>query len=228
MAKSLPGMELMKGVGLGPLNIGNVLDTMGFVKKAWGAMNAPTAFMPTIDVEELKKRIVDLQAVEQWLVMNLSMIQSSIQALEVQRATIETLKGVSKGFMPEVAFNLKDTKPEAAAPAVTKPVKEASKDTMKAASLASPDPGLSAGAWLEFLQSQFNQVAQAAMTGSNLLGAKKSTKEVVKTGKKAAPKAGPAKLAQKSAARRSAKASFSNPGRRSSAGSARTNSSIGN
>jgi hypothetical protein len=193
MAKSLPGMELMKGVGLGPLNIGNVLDTMGFVKKAWGAMNAPTAFMPTIDVEELKKRIVDLQAVEQWLVMNLSMIQSSIQALEVQRATIETLKGVSRGFMPDAALNMKISKPEPVVAEATKTVKAAAEAT---------DPGLSAGAWLEFLQSQFNQVTQAAMTGSNLLAAKKPGKEAVKGGKKAAATSGRAETARKAGARR--------------------------
>ncbi|MEJ2767374.1 PhaM family polyhydroxyalkanoate granule multifunctional regulatory protein [Mycetohabitans sp. B46] len=42
-------------------------------------------------VEELDKRITDLRTVEQWLKLNLSMLQSTIQALQVQRSTLATL-----------------------------------------------------------------------------------------------------------------------------------------
>ena len=41
---------------------------------------------PLTNVEELDKRITDMRAVEQWLKLNLNMLQSAIQALEVQRA----------------------------------------------------------------------------------------------------------------------------------------------
>ncbi len=220
---TMPGMGLMKGVSLGPLNIGNVLDTMGFVKKAWGAMNAPSAFMPTIDVEELKKRIVDLQAVEQWLVMNLGMIQSSIQALEVQKATIETLKGVTKGFVPglggEVSqnstispeaiastlFNMPNYDfskmpsgipgaPEDPAPvSETRPKARALPHTLKAG-----DAALGPSTWLEFLQSQFNQVTRAAMSGASLKSAQKPAKSVVKRASKSVPK----KVSGKSSAKK--------------------------
>jgi len=47
---------------------------------------------PLTNVEELDKRITDMRAVEQWLKLNLSMLQSAIQALEVQRATLATLR----------------------------------------------------------------------------------------------------------------------------------------
>ncbi|MCM2491336.1 transcriptional regulator [Burkholderia glumae] len=47
---------------------------------------------PLASVEELDKRITDLRAVEQWLKLNLGMLQSAIQALEVQRATLATLR----------------------------------------------------------------------------------------------------------------------------------------
>ncbi|HDV6353364.1 TPA: alginate biosynthesis protein AlgP, partial [Burkholderia cenocepacia] len=47
---------------------------------------------PLTNVEELDKRITDLRAVEQWLKLNLGMLQSAIQALEVQRATLATLR----------------------------------------------------------------------------------------------------------------------------------------
>jgi hypothetical protein len=193
---NLPGMDLMKGVGLGPINIGNVMDTMGFVKKAWGAMNAPSAFMPTVDVEELKKRIVDLQAVEQWLVMNLGMIQSSIQALEVQTATIETLKGVTKGWpgmeaaSAQTVLNRSDvagsnfwitpaehsspTRPTPDAPQA-KPKKPSSrKSGAKAPASTAANVLHGSTTWLEFLQKQFNQVTQAAMSGERTSAASKS------------------------------------------------------
>ncbi len=47
---------------------------------------------PLTNVEELDKRITDMRAVEQWLKLNLNMLQSAIQALEVQRATLATLR----------------------------------------------------------------------------------------------------------------------------------------
>src|ERR1700744_4648371 len=47
---------------------------------------------PLTNVEELDKRIEEMRAVEQWLKLNLNMLQSAIQALEVQRATLATLR----------------------------------------------------------------------------------------------------------------------------------------
>lgn len=47
---------------------------------------------PLMNVEELDKRITDLRAVEQWLKLNLNMLQSTIQGMEVQRATLSTLR----------------------------------------------------------------------------------------------------------------------------------------
>ncbi len=47
---------------------------------------------PLMNVEELDKRITDMRAVEQWLKLNLNMLQSTIQALEIQRGTLATLR----------------------------------------------------------------------------------------------------------------------------------------
>ncbi|MCL4184305.1 MAG: hypothetical protein KJ011_12750 [Burkholderiaceae bacterium] len=79
-------------VGIGPLNVGSVLDTVDFVRKAWASFGVPSNFAPTVDLEELDKRIADLKAVEQWLTVNMNMLQGAIQALEIQRGTIATLK----------------------------------------------------------------------------------------------------------------------------------------
>ena len=87
MIKSpMPGMS---GAGL-------MTDTLEFVKNLWGGMNIPGVVVPSISVDELDKKIGDLKAVESWLNLNMTMLRSSIQALEVQRATIATLKAMSE------------------------------------------------------------------------------------------------------------------------------------
>jgi hypothetical protein len=51
--------------------------------------------MPTLDPEELEKRIQDLKTVQFWLEQNARMISMTIQGLEVQRMTLSTLKGMN-------------------------------------------------------------------------------------------------------------------------------------
>ena len=48
--------------------------------------------MPSFDIEELDKRIKDLKSVESWLALNLNVLKSTIQTLEVQRATLLAIK----------------------------------------------------------------------------------------------------------------------------------------
>ena len=50
---------------------------------------------PTINVEELEKRIEELQAVQFWLEQNSRALSATIQALEVQKMTLATLKGMN-------------------------------------------------------------------------------------------------------------------------------------
>src|SRR6201998_770798 len=69
-------------------------DTLDFVKNLWGSMSVPGLTAPTLSVDELDKKINDLKAVEAWLNLNMSMLRGSIQALEVQRGTIATLKSM--------------------------------------------------------------------------------------------------------------------------------------
>ena len=51
--------------------------------------------LPTLDPEELDKRIQDLKTVQFWLEQNARMIGMTIQGLEVQRMTLTTLKGMN-------------------------------------------------------------------------------------------------------------------------------------
>ena len=63
---------------------------------------------PTLNVEELDKRIQELKAVQFWLDQNAMALKATIQALEVQKMTLATLKGMnfSMGEMAN-AFKLK-------------------------------------------------------------------------------------------------------------------------
>jgi hypothetical protein len=56
----------------------------------------PGMVTPTLDVNELEKRIGDMRAVEGWLKMNLSMLQMAIQGLDMQRAAIAAVHAMSQ------------------------------------------------------------------------------------------------------------------------------------
>ena len=73
-------------------------DSLEFLKSMWGSMgfSLPGMVTPTLDVDELGKRIADLKAVEGWLKMNLNMLQMSIQGLEMQRAALATIQAFSQ------------------------------------------------------------------------------------------------------------------------------------
>ena len=73
-------------------------DPLEMLKGFWGNMGFPLPGMvtPTVDTDELGKRIADLKAVEGWLKTNLSMLQMTIQGLEMQRATLATLASMAQ------------------------------------------------------------------------------------------------------------------------------------
>lgn len=61
---------------------------------------------PTLNVEELEKRIAELKAVQFWLEQNGRALSATIQALEVQKMTLATLEGMNFS-MGELANALK-------------------------------------------------------------------------------------------------------------------------
>lgn len=79
-------------------NIPGSSDPLDFVRQMWGNMgfNLPGMVTPTLDVDELDKRITDMKAVEGWLKMNLNMLQMTIQGLEVQRSTLAAVQAMSR------------------------------------------------------------------------------------------------------------------------------------
>jgi hypothetical protein len=217
--------------------LGQMLDSVEMVKRAWSSMSLPTSLVPTVDIEELDKRIADLKAVEQWLNLNLSMLRGTVQGLEIQRGTLAAVKafGATMGGpmrTPEPADPVAAAQQRAAAaleameravsaaaaapvpvaapfggaqspfagagspPAVTASPSTgpASPSPAERVDVAPPDrrpasqespgerqpaatgggapalPGLDPAAWWAMLQHNFNQVAEAALSGVGLSG----------------------------------------------------------
>ncbi len=181
--------------------IGAMTDTIDFVKNLWGSMgipgmnmtnmnmpgmpgmNIPGMVMPTLSVEEIQKKITDLKAVESWLNLNMGMLRNTIQALEVQAATLSTLQTMGESFTASMA-SATQAHEQAAAPAAHNgnggnggnghgaashgaeklhhAPEPTSKDQTDAAALTAPL--VNAAAWWNMLQEQFKQAVDSAMT----------------------------------------------------------------
>lgn len=79
-------------------NDNSAKDPLEFVRGMWNSMgfSLPGMITPTLDVGELDKRIADLKAVENWLKLNLNMLQMTTQGLEMQRAAIAAVQAMSQ------------------------------------------------------------------------------------------------------------------------------------
>ena len=122
---------------------------------------------PTFNVEDLEKRIEELKHVQFWLDQNARALSATIQALEVQKMTMETLKGMNFTMGMPGAAQAATPKP-ASAPAAPPPAPEpepaadaAPKRKTKAQADASKviDPIQLWGA----LTQQFQQIASTAL-----------------------------------------------------------------
>lgn len=200
--KLVPGFDFLQGL---VKNAGSALPNIG----QWVA--------PTLNPEELEKRIEELRTVQFWLEQNARMLGATIQALEVQRMTLSTLKTMNVQ-MDDLRDSLKIRMPsppaaadaapedEPAPPAAKAPARKtpaaAAKKTSADGAAAPVDPMQ----WWGALTKQFTQLAASAMKDSatdaakNLAGAmvKQSFDAAGQTLKKAA--AVPGKVARKGAA----------------------------
>ena len=70
---------------------------------------------PTLDPDEIGRRIEELRTVQFWLEQNGRMLGTTIQALEVQRMTLSTLKTMNVQ-VADLAEAFKIRMPEAGAP----------------------------------------------------------------------------------------------------------------
>ena len=128
---------------------------------------------PLTSVEELDKRITDLRAVEQWLKLNLGMLQSAIQALEVQRATLATLRafGAFAQSSMSAAEEAVAAAQAAAAPHGDAPKAGPGEAPPPEGEAASPNAAFDPSGWWNLLQTQFSQLASLAMAQPGAQGA---------------------------------------------------------
>ena len=166
---------------------------------------------PTLDPEELEKRITDLKAVLFWLEQNTTALKATIQALEVQKMTLATLKGMNMdmGAMAK-AFQFPDfsagasaqqTSPKAEQETAQAPQQAPQEKTAKAAGPATPklDPLQLWGS----LTQQFQQIATQALQE---VSKAQTPSAVSKTASpKAASKKASTSTAQKPATKKAAK-----------------------
>ncbi|MEY4429948.1 MAG: hypothetical protein RLZZ182_2637 [Pseudomonadota bacterium] len=109
--------------------------------------------MPTLDPEELDKRIQDLKTVQFWLEQNARMIGMTIQTLEVQRMTLNTLRSMN---MPMDA--VRDSLKAGMASTQSTPA-----DNDAAAPDAEPPAAANPLQWWNTLTQQFSTLAQQAV-----------------------------------------------------------------
>jgi len=168
--KMVPGFDFLQGL---VKNAGAALPNMG----QWIA--------PTLNPEELEKRIEELRTVQFWLEQNARMLGATIQALEVQRMTLSTLKTMNVQ-MGELRDSIKLKVPEPEAPEADEPEeapapKPAAKKARTAASsktqVETPMGTVDPMQWWGALTKQFTTLAAGAMkdtatdAAKNLAGA---------------------------------------------------------
>ena len=175
-SKFVPGFEFMQSL---VKNAGSALPGIG----QWVA--------PTLDPAELEKRISELKTVQFWLEQNARMLSATIQALEVQRMTLSTLKTMNVQ-MGDLRETLKMKSPAPASAAST-------------AKESAPKPGNAVDPmqWWSALTNQFTQLATNAMKDTAADAAKALAGNIVKQSFDAAT--APARAAVKAATRLGAK-----------------------
>jgi hypothetical protein len=75
-------------------------DPFEMFRRLWGPLGVPVPgmAMPTMDPQEIEKRINELKSVEVWLSMNLNMLRAAIQGLEMQKAGLQQVQGMQQAM----------------------------------------------------------------------------------------------------------------------------------
>ena len=210
---------------------GNLVPGFDFlqslVKNAGSALPAIGQWVaPTLNPDELEKRIEELRTVQFWLEQNARMLGATIQALEVQRMTLSTLKTMNvqmtdlresmKIRLPEAQAEEEEEEEEVAAadesPAPPPAVEPAAKSNAKPAAAKAGAKAAAATAapgavdpmqWWGALTQQFTQLAASAMKDHTPDAAKAPAPAPASGTPDAAPLAG--KVARKAAPKKAAK-----------------------
>lgn len=161
--KFVPGFDFLQ-------NLGQAANP-GAKGSPQGMPNMASWVAPTMNVEELDKRIQELKTVQFWLEQNTNALKATIQALEVQKMTLSTLQGMNVNMQDLAkAFTAKMPdlgKATAAAEAnqAAEPAANASNANAESASSSTKDngPAVDPMQWWGSLTQQFQNIAAAAV-----------------------------------------------------------------
>ena len=161
--KFVPGFDFLQ-------NLGQAANP-GAKGSPQGMPNMASWVAPTMNVEELDKRIQELKTVQFWLEQNTNALKATIQALEVQKMTLSTLQGMNVNMQDLAkAFTAKMPdlgKATAAAEAnqAAEPAANASNANAESASSSTKDNGSAVDPmqWWGSLTQQFQNIAAAAV-----------------------------------------------------------------
>ncbi len=197
--KFVPGFDFLQG--LATQAAGGIAQGIG--QNIPQLPNLSHWIAPTFNVEELEKRIEELKAVHYWLDQNAKALGATIQALEVQKMTLSTLKTMNFS-MGDVANALKLKTAEvaakgnqfaglevpprtygttAAAPAPVPARRKPAARKKAVAEKAGAAPAAAAGVvdplqWWGALSQQFQQIAANALKDAAKQGALDTTRQV--------------------------------------------------
>ncbi len=148
-SKLVPGFDFLQGL---VKNAGAALPGIG----QWVA--------PTLDPAELDKRISELRTVQYWLEQNARMLAATIQALEVQRMTLSTLKTMNVQ-MGDLSESLKVKLAPRAVPSGSADPAQQAAAKASTTRKTQPTPGAAVDPmqWWNALTGQFAQLATSAM-----------------------------------------------------------------
>jgi len=180
---------------------------------------------PTLDPEELSKRIEELRTVQFWLENNARLIATTIQSLEVQRMTLTALKSMNVQMGDLAAAFRVPTPPTphtppaspdsaAQAPAPAQPSAPRRRTSAKAGGGATATPGPDASPapgmadpmqWWNTLTQQFGQIAAQAVKEGATAAAGLAPMAAAATGPSTGAEPPPAAAAKTGTARRPAR-----------------------
>lgn len=174
----LPGFGQQGDAAQNPLFAG-----LEMMRQAWqnmaGAGRMDAALMPPLSLEELDRRIRELQTVQNWLQLNATMLANTIQGLEIQRSTVTTLKSLAGQGLAGAAAA-----------------------TDAAAEAGGADYGQAAEDWWKLIRQQFDGLAAA--TTASLQGVADAAKTAAQPEGKAKPTPGATATRKPAAKRKSA------------------------
>ena len=150
--KLVPGFDFLQGL---VKNAGQALPSIG----QWVA--------PTLNPEELEKRIEELRTVQFWLEQNARMLAATIQALEVQRMTLSTLKTMNVPLTAlRDSLKVPSVETRQADVAALEKKAPARSGGRKPSAAEAATPAVDPMQWWGALTKQFTQLAATAMKDS--------------------------------------------------------------